>query len=206
MRGGSSRREVRRSGRSMPQGRIGADRWRLPRRRWKRAPIWRRADRPVGCRGVAQDHRAQPDHGGALGGRDGEDHARPRPRRRLGGDGEQRHRPPPVSPALRDPCLRRGEGSAAGAGHGARRHLRPPFDQGQCHRSRAGRHSDGGEGSVGPARSSLMPEPNSRWQGACSTRRTWRRAAGFLLSDDARMVTGQVLAVDGGWGVTEAGG
>jgi NAD(P)-dependent dehydrogenase (short-subunit alcohol dehydrogenase family) len=30
-------------------------------------------------------------------------------------------------------------------------------------------------------------------------------AAGFLLSDDARMITGQVLAVDGGWGVTEAG-
>ena len=31
-------------------------------------------------------------------------------------------------------------------------------------------------------------------------------AAGFLLSGDARMITGQVLAVDGGWGVTEAGG
>jgi NAD(P)-dependent dehydrogenase (short-subunit alcohol dehydrogenase family) len=30
-------------------------------------------------------------------------------------------------------------------------------------------------------------------------------AAGFLLSADARMITGQVLAVDGGWGVTEAG-
>ena len=31
-------------------------------------------------------------------------------------------------------------------------------------------------------------------------------AAGFLLSDEARMITGQVLAVDGGWGVTDAGG
>ncbi len=30
--------------------------------------------------------------------------------------------------------------------------------------------------------------------------------AAFLLSDDARAVTGQVVAVDGGWGVTEAGG
>lgn len=29
-------------------------------------------------------------------------------------------------------------------------------------------------------------------------------AAAFLLSDDARMITGQVLAVDGGWSVTEA--
>lgn len=28
--------------------------------------------------------------------------------------------------------------------------------------------------------------------------------ASFLLSDDSRMVTGQVLAVDGGWSVTEA--
>ena len=25
----------------------------------------------------------------------------------------------------------------------------------------------------------------------------------YLLSDDARMVTGQVIAVDGGWSVTE---
>ena len=29
-------------------------------------------------------------------------------------------------------------------------------------------------------------------------------AALFLLSDEARSITGQVLAVDGGWGVTEA--
>jgi NAD(P)-dependent dehydrogenase (short-subunit alcohol dehydrogenase family) len=27
-----------------------------------------------------------------------------------------------------------------------------------------------------------------------------------LLSDEARMVTGQVVAVDGGWGVSEPGG
>jgi NAD(P)-dependent dehydrogenase (short-subunit alcohol dehydrogenase family) len=28
----------------------------------------------------------------------------------------------------------------------------------------------------------------------------------YFLSDQSRFVTGQVLAVDGGWGVTEAGG
>jgi enoyl-[acyl-carrier-protein] reductase (NADH) len=31
-------------------------------------------------------------------------------------------------------------------------------------------------------------------------------AAAFLLSDEAAMITGQVLAVDGGWEVTEVGG
>ena len=40
--------------------------------------------------------------------------------------------------------------------------------------------------------------------GGFRRRRRRRRAAVFLLADESRAMTGQVLAVDGGWSVTSA--
>ena len=86
--------------------------------------------------------------------------------------------------------------------------LRPAPDPGQRPGPGPDGYADGRSRGGGPSHGRLCAAASSRSPMASWTRSMWPSAALFLLSDEAARITGQLLAVDGGWSVTavEAGG
>ncbi len=81
--------------------------------------------------------------------------------------------------------------------------LRPRGDPGQCHRLGTRQDPDG-RASRGDPKISAYASRKQPLAGGLLEAEDIAAAGAYLLGDSSRRVTGQVLAVDGGWSVTES--
>ena len=107
----------------------------------------------------------------------------------------------PVAGALRDARLRRGQGRPDRADDDHGRDLRADRIRVNPVAPVAHRHADGRPRGQRTRTSSTTPHGSSRWPARCWTRTRSRTPPSTSCPTTRRAVTGQSLAVDGGWSV-----